>query len=113
MVGTAKCYKRLSRSVLQRAASSTSTFLRASADGCSARKRLTVFLAARCPVFELYDYNNPANKCFQSPAINEATTGTLPSLPGCNPIVRGTQASHSSRRTLITTRGHSQRDPRT
>ncbi|KWU42437.1 hypothetical protein RHOSPDRAFT_9332, partial [Rhodotorula sp. JG-1b] len=42
-----------------------------------------------CPVFDLYDYKDPANKCFQSPAINEKTTGTLPALPGCNPIVRG------------------------
>ncbi|TKA51175.1 hypothetical protein B0A53_05639 [Rhodotorula sp. CCFEE 5036] len=42
-----------------------------------------------CPVFDLYDYKDPANKCFQSPAINEKTTGTLPALPGCNPIFAG------------------------
>lgn len=42
---------------------------------------------ARCPVFDLYDYKDPANKCLQSPAIDEKTTGTLPALPGCNPVV--------------------------
>ncbi|GAA5863910.1 hypothetical protein JCM3774_004415 [Rhodotorula dairenensis] len=42
-----------------------------------------------CKVFDLYDYKDPDNKCFQSPAIKEATTGTLPALPGCNPITPG------------------------
>lgn len=41
----------------------------------------------RCNVFELYDYDDGKNKCFQTPAIDEPVTGTLAALPGCNPIV--------------------------
>ncbi|GAA5987959.1 hypothetical protein JCM10908_007290 [Rhodotorula pacifica] len=44
-----------------------------------------------CKVFDLYDYKDPANRCFQSAAIDETTAGTLPSLPGCNPISAGPQ----------------------
>jgi hypothetical protein len=95
MVGTAKYCKRRSRSVLQRAALSRSTCFQASV--AAGFKRLIFHPTARCPVFDLYDYKDPANKCFQSPAINEKTTGTLPALPGCNPIVRNRRALRSLR----------------
>ncbi|GAA5987967.1 hypothetical protein JCM10908_007292 [Rhodotorula pacifica] len=42
-----------------------------------------------CKIFELYDYKDAKNMCFQSTAVDEVVTGTLPALPGCNPISAG------------------------
>ncbi|BGP31993.1 hypothetical protein JCM10296v2_003772 [Rhodotorula toruloides] len=39
-----------------------------------------------CPVFELYDYKDGKNRCWQTPSVNEQVLGTLPALPGCNPL---------------------------
>ncbi|GAA6027214.1 hypothetical protein JCM8097_002491 [Rhodosporidiobolus ruineniae] len=45
-----------------------------------------------CPIFELYDYDDPDNKCYQSSAIDEVVTGTLDKLPGCNPVDYGPES---------------------
>ncbi|BGP07987.1 hypothetical protein JCM10049v2_003832 [Rhodotorula toruloides] len=42
-----------------------------------------------CPVFELYDYKDGKNRCWQTPSVNEQVLGTLPALPGCNPVQYG------------------------
>ncbi|BGP24567.1 hypothetical protein JCM10295v2_003485 [Rhodotorula toruloides] len=42
-----------------------------------------------CPVFELYDYKDGKNRCWQTPAVNEEVLGTVPALPGCNPVQYG------------------------
>lgn len=39
-------------------------------------------LEHRCPVFELYDYKDGKNRCWQTPAVDEQVLGTLPALPG-------------------------------
>ncbi|GAA5847516.1 hypothetical protein JCM3766R1_005338 [Sporobolomyces carnicolor] len=36
-----------------------------------------------CKVFDLYD---PAHSCRKTPDVDEVVLGTLPSLPGCNPV---------------------------
>ncbi|GAA5897600.1 hypothetical protein JCM6882_003529 [Rhodosporidiobolus microsporus] len=42
-----------------------------------------------CPVFDLYDYDDPDSRCWQTSAVDEVVTGTLDKLPGCNPVDYG------------------------
>ncbi|BGP16099.1 hypothetical protein JCM10213v2_004093 [Rhodosporidiobolus nylandii] len=42
-----------------------------------------------CKVFDLYDYDDPNSRCWQTSAIDEVVNGTLDALPGCNPIDYG------------------------
>ncbi|GAA6021435.1 hypothetical protein JCM10207_004732 [Rhodosporidiobolus poonsookiae] len=42
-----------------------------------------------CKVFDLIDYTDMNNRCYQSSPIDEEAMGTLQALPGCNPLDAG------------------------
>jgi hypothetical protein len=45
-------------------------------------------LLSDCPVFDLFT-TKQSQQCIVPPRIDEAVTGVLPSLPGCNPVQKG------------------------
>ncbi|GAA6063766.1 hypothetical protein JCM10212_006262 [Sporobolomyces blumeae] len=49
----------------------------------------------KCSVLELYDYDVEGH-CRKTPDVNERVTGTLATLPGCNPVTKTTKAAKSN-----------------